>query len=452
MVSQRQHRRFDASVHVTVSTDGRSLKAHTETISRGGMFVTTQAPFRHGRDVWAHLNLPTGEVKIPGVVAYVVDVEPRLGRGMGIRFHDVTPTSETSLSDYIETLARRHQGSVLLVDDDQPTMELYRTALRERDYSVRCARDYFSALDTLRYGEISVVVAEAQMRRMDGLDLAETIRRANSEIELVLLSRGPLGTDQAKRARKLKVATVLQKPFNLDMLAQAVDLASLTRETHRRPTALDPEDSPWDAATVDVKPVTADIAELRLQQLGCVTRRSANGAVFGQLLFLYHRIHLPFDAQQAVPRVRMGTVGLDHVQIYVPKPLTAIPKIPILTMPNQLALERAIANAVGRRERDSMDVRRWFESMDVQAKLDKNRFCCMGQVLIEGESAVFSATSRREIILEKIRGYSVRDALGLEDRRISMVGVFNAADLRERLDPAFQIARMAVGPDPFDER
>lgn len=439
MVHERRHRRYDASVQVQLSTNGLRLRGETETISRGGMYVRSPRLVGSGLDVWSRLDLPTGEIVLPGRVAYV-----REDHGMGIRFHEEALPEDSPFTRYIELLDHRSQGVALIVDDDVASAALYTKYLRDADYRVLVASNILQAMDILRYGEVQVVVAEVQMKRMDGLDLTETIRRATESIEVVLVARRPLSPAQRARARQLRVQSVIEGTVTPDVLVQSVDKASLTHPAQFE------EDDPWLAETITVEPVTTDIAERRLRELGCTTRTSDKGAVYGQLVFLYHRIHMPFDVSQPVPRVRMGTVNLDHVMLYVPRPLAKLQPIPIMRLPNQMALEAAIHEACEQREKNCRRAKAWLSAIGVNCRLDVNRFACVGHIRIEGEAVAFSSADPSELMLESIRGWTVRDAISEAKRRVDVRGVLSRADLVERMYPAYDAARLAMGPDPFE--
>lgn len=69
---------------------------------------------------------------------------------------------------------------VLIVDDDDISLELLRTALESADYEVESASNGRQALMALSRGDIQLVITDWEMPEMDGLALCQEIRRRAS--------------------------------------------------------------------------------------------------------------------------------------------------------------------------------------------------------------------------------------------------------------------------------
>jgi len=125
---------------------------------------------------------------------------------------------------------------VLLVDDDQDTLDLERLVLQSAGATVVCATSVEAALREHERQPAAVIVSDLAMPDLDGYALARTLRKGEhaSAVPLIALSaHASLGT----RARALAsgFSSFLTKPVHPDVLVDSV--ASLLART-RGPKAL----------------------------------------------------------------------------------------------------------------------------------------------------------------------------------------------------------------------
>ncbi|HEY8426726.1 MAG TPA: response regulator [Sandaracinaceae bacterium] len=115
---------------------------------------------------------------------------------------------------------------VLLAEDDDEMRYLMTRALRRDGYDVLAAADaeaLSSALMAARlHGrEPDLVVSDVRMPGMSGLELVAWLRRQDCDVRIVLVSA--FADDEiVAEARRLGVAHVLSKPFDLDDLRTVV--------------------------------------------------------------------------------------------------------------------------------------------------------------------------------------------------------------------------------------
>jgi two-component system, sensor histidine kinase and response regulator len=137
---------------------------------------------------------------------------------------------------------------VLAVDDNATNREIVETYLRSREVRCATAESGAEALAVMhaavREGEpYDVVVLDAHMPQMDGLDLAAAIRQAPSLRGARLIMLTSTG-DHRERARELGIADYLTKPVRRARLLEAV--ADVTRAAEpapapaREPAAAEP--------------------------------------------------------------------------------------------------------------------------------------------------------------------------------------------------------------------
>lgn len=116
--------------------------------------------------------------------------------------------------------------TILVVDDEQPIVEIIATVLEDEGYQVLTAGDGKEALACLEQNEIDLVLSDFMMPIMDGRELCNRIKAdaAHSTIPFVLMS----GTHSAGQLDGCRHAAFLGKPFDLQKLRMVV--ASVLRE------------------------------------------------------------------------------------------------------------------------------------------------------------------------------------------------------------------------------
>jgi two-component system response regulator AtoC len=125
------------------------------------------------------------------------------------------------------TLGKR----VLVADDDAAMRYLLTLVLHERGYEVYCVSSGTEMLDRLsdrgahglRRNRFDLIVTDVRMPGASGLDVVDQLRRDGDSTPVIAVTAFPHDATQS-RARRLAIR-LLAKPFDLDTLRQAVDLA-----------------------------------------------------------------------------------------------------------------------------------------------------------------------------------------------------------------------------------
>jgi DNA-binding response OmpR family regulator len=113
---------------------------------------------------------------------------------------------------------------ILVVDDDQESRELLCEFLEANGYAVLAVADARAAHDVLNGDdEYRVVIADLRMPNESGLELLRRLRQQNSQYQIILMSSFISGAER-KVARDLGVCALLDKPFQLTELLQAVTM------------------------------------------------------------------------------------------------------------------------------------------------------------------------------------------------------------------------------------
>jgi uncharacterized protein (TIGR02266 family) len=101
----RSSPRPQATHLVTIYAEGMApVEAFTRDVSNGGLFVFTPHPFAMGDRIEVSLSSPStwDPIRLKAEVCRVVDEEP--GRGIGLRFFDMTDRQLTALMDLTNSL------------------------------------------------------------------------------------------------------------------------------------------------------------------------------------------------------------------------------------------------------------------------------------------------------------------------------------------------------------
>jgi CheY-like chemotaxis protein len=115
-----------------------------------------------------------------------------------------------------------HRGLVLVMDDDELVRWSAAEGLREGGYHVEVAASAPEALE--RCPGAAVVVLDHDSRDADALDLADLLRRRCPACAVVLMAADPT-PELLRRARERHVVRVLEKPFSLEGLVDAIGSA-----------------------------------------------------------------------------------------------------------------------------------------------------------------------------------------------------------------------------------
>jgi CheY-like chemotaxis protein len=121
----------------------------------------------------------------------------------------------------LELEMERHMAAatILIVDDDVAIRELLSETLAGEGYRVATAANGAEALQRLGQVQPSLIVLDVTMPVLDGLGVAQELRRRGSPIPILLVSALD---DVAEQAHRLGAIGYLEKPFDLVTLLSTV--------------------------------------------------------------------------------------------------------------------------------------------------------------------------------------------------------------------------------------
>jgi CheY-like chemotaxis protein len=111
----------------------------------------------------------------------------------------------------------------LIIEDNPRVRTVVRDLLRWSGYEVRCASDGAEGLRLFEPSRDELVVTDLMMPGITGWEVAETLRRSDPGLAVVIAT-GSLRDFDARRVSDLRVV-ILSKPFTLRELRAAVEEA-----------------------------------------------------------------------------------------------------------------------------------------------------------------------------------------------------------------------------------
>ena len=116
---------------------------------------------------------------------------------------------------------------VLLIDDEQMVRKIVRKMLERGGHEVTEAENGRLGLEQLQRGSYDLVLTDIIMPEMEGVETVMTVLEQYPALKVIAMSGGGRtgNMDFLATAEKLGASAVLNKPFTLAALAQAIDQA-----------------------------------------------------------------------------------------------------------------------------------------------------------------------------------------------------------------------------------
>jgi len=113
------------------------------------------------------------------------------------------------------------KGSVLLVDDDEDILELFRMTLLEDGYGVETAVSGIEALSKVKENKYDVAVLDVVLPDIQGDKLALEIKRHRDSVNIIFIT-GYANMVGCINSLPIGVSDILLKPITVEALQQAV--------------------------------------------------------------------------------------------------------------------------------------------------------------------------------------------------------------------------------------
>lgn len=199
-MTEREHDRMPYSVQVEFRTPSSFLVAYSVNLSRGGLFLETDAEIPTGAPVTVDFAIPTaGEISLNGTVAWRRSADGGDGPpGLGVEFADVAP----QLGSLIDRLVSSFHGvQVLVLSGDRQD----RTSLARAIKSIISTAEVMQAADanvatTLMSSEIDLAVVDIDFDVEGGLATLRAAKEQSPSVPSVALTANPSLHEYARAA------------------------------------------------------------------------------------------------------------------------------------------------------------------------------------------------------------------------------------------------------------
>jgi CheY-like chemotaxis protein/Tfp pilus assembly protein PilZ len=218
---ERAHERMPYSVVAEFRTTSSFLVAYSVNLSRGGLFLETDADIPTGALVTVDLDIPTaGRVSINGVIAWRrapgersstdsgpqrSDAQPEIVAGLGIEFQDVTPQLGAMIDQLV---ADFHGMQILVLSGDRQD----RTTLARSIKSIIATAEVMQASDanvalTLMSSEIDLAVIDIDFDVEGGLEALRAARAQAPPVPTIALTMNSKLHEHARAAGADEIAS-----------------------------------------------------------------------------------------------------------------------------------------------------------------------------------------------------------------------------------------------------
>lgn len=120
--------------------------------------------------------------------------------------------------------ASRPSSVILVVEDDEATLEALCDVLNMLSYCVLTADSSLRAIEIFKKEQIDLVLSDLVMPEMNGKMLYEALRKINPGIKMILLTGFPLD-EMGEELLQSGIHALVQKPPDIDVIASKIQEA-----------------------------------------------------------------------------------------------------------------------------------------------------------------------------------------------------------------------------------
>ena len=113
---------------------------------------------------------------------------------------------------------------ILVIDDEKPTLSMFRLFLEAWGYSVLTAENGAKGLEIFRKEKPAIVITDIKMPGIDGLAVLQRILDIDSKAAVIVIT-GHGDTDLEQRALENKAVDFIHKPIKKEALEAALKKA-----------------------------------------------------------------------------------------------------------------------------------------------------------------------------------------------------------------------------------
>ena len=155
-----------------------------------------------------------------------IRVESEKGRGSTFRIYLPASPAEKVADGALPDAPIKGKGTVLVVDDEQDSIEAAEVMLKELGYKVMHAQRGDEAIKLYRenMGNLDLITLDLVMPEMSGKEVFRQLKELNPDIRVLLVS-GYGQNSQVEEIMSLGCNGFLQKPYDIQLLSQKISEA-----------------------------------------------------------------------------------------------------------------------------------------------------------------------------------------------------------------------------------
>ena len=113
---------------------------------------------------------------------------------------------------------------ILVIDDEKPTLSMFKLFLTAYGFDVETARDGETGLERFHELKPDIVFTDIKMPGMDGLEVLKKIRETDTQVQVIIIT-GHGDMDKAIQALDLDASDFINKPVERQALDSALNRA-----------------------------------------------------------------------------------------------------------------------------------------------------------------------------------------------------------------------------------
>jgi len=186
--------------------------------------------------------------------------------------------------------------SILVADDTPANQQVVKAVLTKRGHHVELADNGRQALDRVRHHPFDVVLMDAQMPAMDGLEATSAIRKLPDEVRArvpIIAMTAHVMPEDRRRCLEVGMDDYLPKPLDISALVARVEFHGAAKRS---------EHAAAEGTHLSASPITADFLS------GALARLGGDETLLRELIRMFRQ-----DAWELLDKIRAG-ITLDDAE------------------------------------------------------------------------------------------------------------------------------------------
>jgi CheY-like chemotaxis protein len=122
------------------------------------------------------------------------------------------------------------KGRILIIDDDKEFCSFLACVFEQDGYAVETARNGNEGLAKARAAQFDLIITDMIMPELDGAELIARLRLDGNEVPIIGITAYSPSEAKLQAAEFFRVTTMINKPFSLAEIREAVETALLKVE------------------------------------------------------------------------------------------------------------------------------------------------------------------------------------------------------------------------------